>query len=73
MSLPAWVKALADDSFMKRRVIRLYVQKNLESGQVSLNRTYSVLWASRGSLAVRSAYDSARAAYRDTFSVYRSV
>jgi hypothetical protein len=57
----------------KRREVRHYCGQRLNRGQVSFNHSQCALWAARSVSLVRSAYDSARDAYRASFTIYRTL
>jgi hypothetical protein len=82
LTLPQWVRAVHADgpnnffagpTLEKRREVRHYVAQNLSAGQVSFTRAHDVQCAARSMLKIRSAFDSARDAFRCEYSIYRSV
>lgn len=75
-NVPQWISAvvgLSADRYTKRKELRSFVRQNLSAGQATFSHAETARWASAQVQFVRSAYDSARDAFRASFSVYRGV
>lgn len=82
VTLPQWVRSMHADgpnnfsagpTLEKRREVRHFVSHNLLAGQVDFNRANDVQCAVKSMLRIRSAFESARAAFRCEYSIYRSI